>query len=167
MLVILYSIKYNQGIAYDFIPAHSGHDTYFLRGELSHGHCWFGESWKKFREWAKDNEQTVLNYNKDMPLTVYSWSPKTSWSRFVMFYLLETDSYYVSPYNSFATNMSEVGAHATKTTDKCQIPLTESVSESFRFCPLSEGVVYDSFLERRDRFISDINRIVREPSNNI
>ena len=154
--VSLYSIKYNQGIAYDFIPAHNGSDTYFLRGELSHGHCWIGERWKKFREWAKDNEETVLKYNKDMPLTVYSWSPKTSWSRYVMFYLLETDTYYVSPYHSYATNMSEVGVHASKTTDVCQIPLTESTQRIFKFSEFQGGVVYDAFLERMDRFIPSV-----------
>ena len=157
--ISLYSIKYNQGIAYDFIPAHKGFDTYFLRGELSHGHCWFGESWKLFREWLKDSEKTVTQYNKDMPLTVYSWKPQKSWSRYVMFYLLQKDAYYVSPYNSFATNMSEVGVHSAKTTDVCQVPLTESVSDSFKFCSLSEGVVYDSFLERMDKFIPNINGI--------
>lgn len=154
--VSLYSIRYNQGIAYDFIPAHNGYDTYFLRGELSHGHCWIGERWKRFREWLKDNEAAVLRYNKDMPLSVYSWSPKTSWSRYVMFYLLETNTYYVSPYHSYATNMSEVGVHASKTTDICQIPLTESVQNNFRFCTSNDGVVYDAFLERIDKFIPSV-----------
>lgn len=152
--ISLYSIKYNQSIACDFIPSHIGYDTYFLRGELSHGHCWMGESWKRFRKWKEQNEQTVISYNKDMPKTVYSWNPKTSWSRYVMFYLLDNDDYYVNPYFSYATNMSEVGVHAAKTTDICQIPLTQSTQKDFKFARLEEGVRYDSFLERLD-FFSD------------
>ncbi len=157
--ISLYAQKWVSDMSRDFIPAHNGLDTFFLQRDVSHGQCWIGDKWRKFRDWYDEHENSVPVYDKRVPPCVYKWKSKDSWSKYISFFMVEADMYYVCPYYSYATNLSEVGIHASKTTDICQVPLSENTSLDFRFGKFSESIIYDAIFERQDRFVESIYNI--------
>lgn len=157
--VSLYTQKWVQDMNNDFIPAHLGYDTFFLQRDISHGQCWLASGWKSFREWYEANKEHLPEYDARVPRCVYGWKTKTSWSKYMSFFLVEKDVYYACPYQAFATNMSEVGIHAKRTTDICQVPLSVGRSDVFRFGDFSNTAVYDAIFERKDRYVYDIKDI--------
>lgn len=140
----------------DFKPAFNGFDTFFAIFEESHGQCWMANGWKEFREWLKEHPNTENIYSKDVGLSVYKWNPTKSWSRFVCFYITEKRKFYVLPYHSYATNMTDVGVHAAVSTDISQTALSEDTLTEFRFGDLDNSVVYDPHAERMDRFVDSV-----------
>lgn len=146
----------------DFKPAFNGFDTFFAIFEESHGQCWMANGWKEFREWLKEHPNTDNVYNKDVGLSVYKWNPTKSWSRFVCFFITEKRKFYVLPYHSYATNMTDVGVHAAVSTDISQTALSEDTMTEFRFGDLDNSVVYDSHAERMDKFVDSVAGIAIE-----
>ena len=158
MGVSLYSERWVEDLSIELIPSFNGYDVFLTQRELSHGQCWLEKSWKKFRTWYSVN-QSCVGYNKNIPPCVYKWDSKSSWSKFMSYFMVEEDMYYVCPYHSYATNMSEVGTHAGKTSDICQVPLSEGNYRQFRFGQPDCLVKYDAFYERKDRFMNIISEI--------
>jgi len=140
----------------DFKPAFNGYDTFLAIFEESHGQCWMSKGWSEFREWLEAHPNTESIYNKDVGLSVYKWNPEKSWSRFVCFYITENRKFYVLPYHSYATNMTDVGVHAAVSTDISQTALSEDTRTVFRFGELDNSVVYDPHAERIDRFVDSV-----------
>ncbi len=157
--ISLYYENWLAEMCLDFKPSHNGYDTFFALREVSHGQCWMANGWSMFRDWLAKHPNTREMYNREVEPCVYKWNPDTSWSRSVCFFLAEIQMYYVMPYHSYATNMSEVGTHASFTTDICQTALSESTQNTFKFGDFEESIVYDTYAERRDKFINSINGI--------
>ncbi len=154
--ISLYAQKWVSDMERDFIPAHKGFDTFFLQRDVSHGQCWIGDQWSRFKAWYAEHENSIPPYDKRVPPCVYQWKKKDSWSKYISFFMVEQGMYYVCPYHSFATNLSEAGVHAEKATDKCQVPLSSGVSTQFNFGAFEETAVYDAIFERQDRFVDSI-----------
>ena len=154
--ISLYTQKWVSDMERDFIPANKGYDTFFLQRDVSHGQCWIGEKWKRFKKWYLLHKNSIPKYDKRVPPCVYKWKSSTSWSKYISFFMVEEELYYICPYNSFATNLSEVGVHASRATDICQVPLSEGIINNFRFGTFDDSVKYDAIFERKDKFLSSI-----------
>lgn len=159
MGVSLYTQKWVQDMSSEFIPMNKGYDVFFHQRDISHGQCWMANGWKKFRLWFETNKDAMPKYDQRVPSCVYYWKEKTSWSKYMSFFLVEEDMYYVCPYQSYATNLSELGVHAKKTSNICQVPLSLGVVNNLRFIGLGEGVVYDAIFERKDNYVSSILKL--------
>ena len=157
--ISLYTQKWVSDMQRDFIPASKGYDTLYVQRDISHGQCWIGEKWKRFRDWYAAHENNSPRYDKRVPPCVYGWKKTSSWSKYISFFLVEEDLFYVCPYYSFATNLSEVGIHASMASDICQVPVSEGVSDHFNFGSYQDTVVYDAIFERKDRFFSSLSGV--------
>lgn len=153
--ISLYHENFMSTARFDFHAVHTGGDAYYLQNELSHGHCWIGTQWKNFRKWLIENGDKFPEYDCRIPKSVHGWKTETSWSKSLDNYLIQADLYYIAPYESFATNMSELGEHAKATTDICQTIMSDSLLNSYKFLPFEECAVYDMFFERKDKKIFD------------
>lgn len=162
--ISLYTQKWVQDMSSEFIPMHNGYDVFFHQRDISHGQCWMAQGWKKFRQWYELNRDIMPKYDKRVPPCVYSWKEKTSWSKYMSFFLVEEDMYYACPYQSLATNLSEIGVHAKRTTNICQVPLSIGETDTYHFAPFEKAVVYDAIFERKDKAFEEM---LGEPLNEV
>lgn len=143
--ISLYSPSINEMAMLPFIPKRTGFDNYFLQSAQSWGQCWTRSMWQDFRAWY-DNNNTPLVSSDDMPSRIYSW-PETSWKKYFMKYLVDTERTFFYPYDSFSSNFSDVGQHNKFVTPHFQVPLITDKRE-FHFGTQSETACYDIFFER-------------------
>lgn len=143
--ISLYSPSSNEMSLLSFIPKKTGFDNYYLQSAQSWGQCWTRKMWKNFRHWYDaNNESLKLDY--DMPSRIYSW-PESSWKKYYMKYLVETDKTFFYPYDSMSTNYSDVGQHNRVVSPHYQVALVTG-KVNFRFGTASECPCYDVFFER-------------------
>lgn len=156
--ISLYSPTINEMVEKPFIPISSKYDVFFIQSASSWGQYWTKDMWYKFRKWYLKND-SILKNTGDMPDKIYSW-PKTSWKKYFMKYLVETNRYFVYPYISLSTNFSDVGQHVHQEMSLYQVPILldqrEYVLPSFE-----EGIKYDAFFELdlcsvKDKYITEL-----------
>lgn len=143
--ISLYSPIINEMVERPFTAMRTNSDVYFIQSAQSWGQCWSKEMWKSFREWYASNNSELL-FNTDMPARIYSW-PESSWKKYFMKYLVETNKYFVYPYESLSTNASDVGQHVKKLNSRSQVPMLIGNKE-YIFTSLEDGIKYDIFFER-------------------
>ncbi|UUX35240.1 glycosyltransferase family 2 protein [Fundicoccus culcitae] len=142
--ISLYSPSINEMVEKPFTPITSGFDTFFIQSASSWGQYWTKNMWINFREWYLKNSNTLENI-KDMPDKIYSW-PQTSWKKYFMKYLVETNKYFVYPYISLSTNFSDVGQHVQQEMSLYQVPI-QMKNIKYKLPTFTEGIKYDSFFE--------------------
>lgn len=154
--VALYNQKWIGSAQTEFVPSYCGSDVYLFGGDVSWGQCWIDEQWRDFHEWYDAHINTLPEYNPFVPKSVYTWNTKTSWSKFISFYMAEKHQYYVVPYVSYSTCFSDRGEHTVFNSDQCQVPLSQNIVPEFRFNSIDKCVKYDAFFEREDSFVESI-----------
>lgn len=148
----LYAPAINEMVEKPFVPFRTQYDVYALQSAQSWGQCWTRSMWASFRTWYESNRD-ILRPDVDMPSKIYSW-PDTSWKKYYMKYLVETNRYFIYPYESLSTNASEMGAHHVSRTNSYQVPLLGAV-RNFRLGQLDNLVSYDIFFEREGMVWTD------------
>ena len=143
--IALYSHKYNGYAARQFEPLPNGYDTYMGQFGVSWGQCWTKSQWQAFREWLSGRENTPLEPCNEIPLAVPAWS-KQSWEKFFIYYIVESDKYYVIPYEALATCFSDIGQHVKYVDMSSQVPLLQGRRE-YRFARFADAEKYDIFFE--------------------
>ncbi|MBS9404063.1 hypothetical protein KG088_10515 [Halomonas sp. TRM85114] len=143
--ISLYSPSINEMAMLPFVPKRTGFDNYYLQSAQSWGQCWTRRMWQDFRKWY-DLNSTLLEAAPDMPSRIYSW-PESSWKKYYMKYLVDTDKTFFYPYDSYSSNYSDVGQHNLVVTPHFQVPLISGKQE-FRFGTMDEVPCYDVFFER-------------------
>lgn len=144
--ISLYSPSYNEMAEKPFIPIKNEYDTYLLQSASSWGQCWSKEMWLEFREWYSENDNELIN-NHDLPQKVYSW-PETSWKKYFMKFLVVKNKYFVYPYTSLSTNLSDMGQHVKQEISITQVPLL-SGDMDYNFSPYESAIKYDAFFENQ------------------
>lgn len=152
----LYSQEWLPTYECRFVPAYCGSDTYGYNGDISWGQCWIRKQWNEFRAWfIKQNNNLKIDSSK-IPLTVQRWGEQ-SWSRYLCVYLIESQKFYMVPYYSYTTCMSEGGMHTSSLSDKLQVKMSEKINETgFSFLPFDKCVKYDAYYDRMDKFVPSI-----------
>lgn len=162
--VSLYSHATNVVARFPFVPLYDGYDNFYLQFASSWGQAWSTAQWEKFRHWyaqlSNVNDQPIDLENfrstnltaspipSDVPIppNVLSWS-NSSWLKYFIWYMVETNRYFLYPRHSMTTNYNECGTHSTRLSPIWQVPLAQRV-EHWRFSLLSESLaVYDVFFE--------------------
>lgn len=150
--ISLYSPTNNEMSLLPFSPKPTGFDNYYLQSAQSWGQCWTRFMWQRFREWYDLNDGPLVNAG-DMPSRIYSW-PESSWKKYYMKYLIETEQTFFYPSISFSTNYSDVGQHNKVVSPRYQVPLVTNKKE-FNFGAQSEVPLYDVFFERKGLFFDN------------
>lgn len=129
-----------------FYPLRNGTDAYLTQCECSWGECFIGEQWRKFRRWYNNNGDN-LQYRDDVPSQMFEWT--NSWAKYVGYYIVANDLYFVVPYDSFSTNFHDEGTHTAASTSVYQVPLIYG-KKSYNFAAFEKMVKYDAFFESID-----------------
>ncbi len=119
-------------------------DCYLLQIASSWGQAWTHDQWKKFRNWYQANSE--WSCEGLIPNDVNRW-PESSWKKYFIKYLIETDRYFIYPKLSFSTNFSEIGVHHKERHSVLQVPL-ELRKRRLKFLPFDDiQEKYDAFCE--------------------
>lgn len=146
--ISLYAMPQNQTVRLPFAPVLSGYDAYFMQLAQSCGQVWMRRQWKAFEDWYSAHSD-VFTECPGIPQNVCRW-PESSWLKYHIRYCVETDKYFVYPYQSLTTNFSDVGQHTGIASNTLQTQLQESARSAYRFPDLdSAPVVYDAWHENR------------------
>lgn len=144
--ISLYKHQTHPGVNRPFEPAHNGFDVYMQQFAMSWGQCWTTRMWRQFRTWYSENEGMDLSEGDILPKYVSHWN-KQSWLKYYMRYIVEKDRYFIYPYFSLTTNVSDVGEHCRMPNNDFQVVLEEGDMQ-YRFPNFSKSVKYDVFFER-------------------
>lgn len=149
--ISLYSYQVIEFINKRFAPLRDGTDTYFMQVPSSSGQCWRADWWNKFRHWMLTVDVHEKVQNADIPAQVKAWNNE-SWKKIFWTYLAETQLYFVHPYDSFSTNVSDGGgSNIESSTTLHQSPLRWGDLSGVSFARFRESrVKYDAFFESLD-----------------
>ncbi|WP_159078789.1 glycosyltransferase family protein [Orrella marina] len=155
--ISLYAQEFNEYSGLPFIPLKNGTSCYFMQVASSWGQLWTLMQWNDFKIWYKNNDENELLKIKNLPKNVKSW-PESSWKKYYSGYLSKRDKFIVYPYQSYSTNVSDIGGtHISNGTSFLQTNFlySERSLDKFNFPELESinSVYYDSFMEPASKFI--------------
>lgn len=139
----LYSQIWNGYANKTFMPCHDGNDAFISQIECSWGECFIGTRWREFKIWYEKNNEKLI-FNREIPEVVYQW--KQSRSKYVLYYLVENNKFFVTPYESLTTNCHESGTHVAVMSSAYQVPLLMG-KRQFQFPEFEHAIKYDAFFE--------------------
>lgn len=143
--ISLYNHRYNVNTFEPFEPVSDAYDNWYFQFASSWGEAWTKTQWSNFRSWYEINQSEELAA-ATIPSTVTNWSP-SSWLKYFIKYLIETDTYFLYPRVSLTTNFGDAGTHAFEDSTGFQVPLRDNTSD-FHFSTLEDSVaIYDAFFE--------------------
>ncbi|QJT09799.1 glycosyltransferase family A protein [Oceanidesulfovibrio marinus] len=149
--ISLYSPQYNETSFMGFRPMQDDVDAYFLALPSSWGQAWTWEQWRRFKAWYD------ANADKDIapivPPNVRLW-PESSWKKYFIAYMCDSNLFFVYPYLSFSTNFSDIGVNHKTNSTRFQVPI-HMFPKEYVFKPMDESLcVYDEYCELLpDRFV--------------
>ena len=144
--VALYSHSWNEHMDFHFMPQQNGYDTYLGQFSVTWGQCWTDSQWNSFKNWYLEHENKLQDTTK-IPADIVFWGDQ-SWGKYFVYYIVDTERYYVMPYVALSTNCSEVGEHNGYVNATYQVMLMEGTVKSYRFPEYRDAVKYDIFFER-------------------
>jgi hypothetical protein len=148
--ISLYSYEYEELGWFQFYPAKLGGDTFFMQWASSWGQLWTEKHWNSFSTWlnkGKNLEQI------NIPDQVKRWNK--SWKKFYIAYLVDTNKYFVYPYNSYTTVKDGEGIHAQNDSRQNFVQLThDTIKRNYVFSDFSiQELKYDVFFQPIKRSI--------------
>lgn len=144
--ISLYSQSWNGYSNRAFTPLRNEYDAFISQIECSWGECFIGDRWREFKEWYEEKENN-LTYNFNVPDAVFGW--KDSRCKYLLYYIVEKDKYYLTPYDSLSTNFHSAGTHVSIASSSYQVPLLYG-NKKFHFPMFGDAVKYDAFFESMD-----------------
>lgn len=144
--ISLYKHQTHPGVNRPFEPANNGFDVYIQQFAMSWGQCWTKKMWEAFRTWYNKNKEKDLGEGNILPTYISNWN-KQSWLKYYMRYIVENDKYFVYPYFSLTTNVSDAGEHCHIPSNDFQVALQEG-DMRYRMPSFEEAIKYDVFFER-------------------
>lgn len=144
--VSLYSYQYNETALLPFKPLNDGSDVYFMQLPCSWGQAWLKEHWTVFRAWYDLNSASSFQDDATLPANIAFW-PATSWKKYFLKYMVETNKFFIYPHLSQTTNFGDKGQHH-QGTNVFQVPLASGDAVDYRFRDFADcPVKYDVFCE--------------------
>lgn len=144
--ISLYSHSWNVNADRPFIPVVKGYDVFFMKYPQSWGQVWMKNQWREFYLWYESKKYEEMDTTQ-VPSNVIAW-PKSSWLKFHVEYCIDTNKYFVYPYQSLSSNFADAGAHYAFSTNRMQIPLDLGRKRIYTFPEnYKQTAVYDTFFE--------------------
>lgn len=149
--ISLYTHMWNYIANRPFLSISNEFDVFFMQQAQSWGQVWSQKKWNAFIHWYNLNNTENLEHAK-FPEVISNW-PKTSWLKYHMKYLVETNRYFVYPKQSLTTNFSDVGTHAVVSSNCYQVPLELGIRKIYRFIKTVDDTnSYDVFFENNSLY---------------
>ena len=143
--VSLYNHRWNVNVSEPFEIMDDSFDNWYFQFASSWGQAWTAKQWKNFKDWYAINESKDL-HSFDMPEFVANWS-SSSWLKYFIKYLIETNKYFIYPKKSLTSNFSDAGTHVNNDNTNYQVPFDEC-ERVYHFSDLENSrCVYDAFFE--------------------
>lgn len=146
--ISLYTHRWNYIADRPFTCVSGEYDVFLMQQAQSWGQIWTQSKWDEFIKWYelnKDNDLEGVNF----PQVISNW-PKSSWLKYHMKYLVETDKYFVYPKQSLTSNFSDVGTHAVVVSNCYQVPLEMGNSRIYNLQKaIDNKYIYDVFFENK------------------
>lgn len=151
--ISLYNFSINYQTGKEFHPIKNDCDVYFMQTAQSWGQVWMKRQWKHFTDWYATH-QADFTYMPHIPKTICHW-PNSSWLKYHTRYCIETNKYFVYPYQSYSSNCGDCGSHYTYSSPLFRTILaSETWAEpTFPESP-QKGITYDAFFENRNLSLS-------------
>jgi len=144
--ISLYKFVWNQTAYRPFSPEPSDSDVFFIQYAQSWGQCWTFNMWSLFYEWYYNNSSIEFS-EKIIPPNVINW-PESSWLKYFIKYVVETNKYFVYPYESLSTNFGDAGTHnLLKQNNNVQVSLLLNYKK-YNIPKFGHIIKYDAFFER-------------------
>ena len=144
--ISLYSHGYNETAYMGFLPLEDSSDVFFLQIASSWGQSWSKTQWQGFIEWYEKNKDRTFTESDRIPANVLQWS-ESSWKKYFIAYMIESNKYFVYPRISLSTNFSDPGIHHKTKQTRLQVPL-QFFSKQWIFKAFKDSLaVYDAFHE--------------------
>jgi len=146
--ISLYTNLWNEFACLPFRPMSSEYDAYFFQFAESRGQIWLKKQWREFKKWYDEhNGESIASEN--MPEIAANW-PKSSWKKYHIKYCIETNKFFVYPYQSQTTIFSDIGTHTRRIDTFIQVELSHGIKKLFKFPSIDSksAVFYDAFYER-------------------
>ncbi len=148
--ISLYSPEFNEFSGLPFVPLLSESDTYFMQAPCSWGQAWSKKQWNNFRNWIEAERNSESAFSSKLPDYVKEWKD-SSWKKLYFYYLCGTDKYFVYPYKSYTTNVSDPGGFHN-VTGSSLVQVSFGHQDRYWITPYfsewnTSAVVYDSFME--------------------
>lgn len=154
--ISLYSHSYNETAQFPFIPLDDGSDVFFIQYASSWGQLWTRSQWQLFRDWYELHQTEKIGNGSKLPPNVLIW-PESSWKKYFIKYLVDTNRYFVYPRFSMTTNFCDAGHHMKFKEHFLQEPLAIA-PRKYRFITLQESrAVYDSHLEILPEILKELH----------
>ena len=159
--ISLYSHSWNINADRPFNPIYKGYDVFCIQYPQSWGQVWMKEQWNEFYKWYEEKKFESLDKSK-VPDNVLGW-PETSWLKYHVEYCIDTNKYFVYPYQSLTTNYADAGMHYAFSTNKMQVQLSQGIKKTYVFPDeLDDTSVYDSYYEN-----TQLERILEIKKDNL
>lgn len=144
--ISLYTHLWNVNSEKPFHPLAGNFDAFFIQYAQSWGQIWMKKQWTEFKTWYMCHSED-FSQAEGVPSNVSHWRD-SSWLKYHIRYCIETNKYFVYPYESLCTNFTEMGEHNTYSTTLFQVPLQIDSRKQYHFTPLATAsVIYDAFFE--------------------
>ena len=144
--ISLYSHRHNYcaDLPFDLIP--DSNDVYFMQIAASWGQAWTKSQWQGFAEWYGTGP--VMGSEDNIPEKIKNW-PESSWVKYFIKYLVNTDKHFAYPKRSFTSNMSDAGTHHKSKEYTYSVPFFYDFNpHNIQFVNFDESInVYDSYFE--------------------
>lgn len=145
--ISLYNQNFNETANLPFAPFKEQYDNYFMKLPSSWGQLWTTNQWQAFKTWYDINKDKDLSVDKDLPPNVRRW-PSSSWKKYFIKYMIETDKYFVYPFESYSTNFGDVGQHFWKQKNDFQSVICKNNKNVFNLSNIEDTFsVYDQYCE--------------------
>ncbi|WP_138515864.1 hypothetical protein [Limnobacter alexandrii] len=148
--IALYSPRINE-FAHkptSFTPAKSGADVFLIKTAQSWGQAWSKEMWQDFETWYKGKKDCIEMLDYQAPKKLKGW-PQSSWKKIFNIYLIETNKYFLYPYDSHSSNNCDRGFHNKDESTLFQVELFNGTKD-YIFYDQEKLYKYDQFLEREN-----------------
>ncbi len=141
--ISLYSYHISESSLLAFTPVDDGSAVYFMCYPSSWGLCISKDKIKNFLNAYHNNQ---LNNSTFEPPFVKNW-PQQSWKRYMIRFLLETNTYFVFPRLSLSTNFSPKGTNTPLDSELFQVNI-QNLDRNYNFKQFSQSkAIYDSYFE--------------------
>lgn len=144
--VSLYTHLLNVHAREPFEAIDDGFDNWYFQFASSWGQAYTYKQWNGFIEWMKENGAQEIN-GDNVPLNVSSWGD-SSWLKYYIKYMIDTDKYFIYPRTSLCTNFSEEGTHKMGQIADLQVPMLYGNKNKWNISRLDESnSIYDAYFE--------------------
>jgi hypothetical protein len=156
--ISLYAPRLNPTTHLIFEPLSDGADVYFIQWASSWGQIWTYRQWLEFRQWYARNDGPITD-DACIPDDAVQW-PESSWKKYYVKYLVETDRFFVYPRESLSTSFQEAGLHMDNASIALQTAL-QCIKETYRLQHLENSCcVYDAWHnllpDRLNKFVPEL-----------